>query len=1331
MQRSRWFRRFSRRTLNRAPTLPGRRRRIAFESLEDRRLLAVDLISRAHPSLISDSAGGYSSADSFGGSSISADGRYVAFQSDSGNLVHGVEPVQFRFQVYRYDRLTGDVVLVSVNSTGTGGGNGSSGSPVISADGSVVAFGSSASDLHPLDTNTTADIYAHDFSSGALHLVSVNSTGMGGGNGVSYNPVISADGGVVAFVSEATSLHPLDTNAIQDIYARDLSGGTTQLVSVNVTGTGGGDHQSWDPVISADGNVVAFSSGANNLHSLDRVRNRPFDFPRITESDVFARDLSRAITHLVSLNSVGTASGNSSSFDPSISASGQTVAFVSQARDIHSLADGNMDIYVRDLSSGTTQLASVNTTGTASIFSDCFAPRMSANGTVVAFRTDGGIPDIYAHDLSSGTTHLVTMNSAGTGGGNGFSFDHQISSDGTAVLFASESSNLHPLDTSPSSDVFLRHLPSGTTELVTLNRFGIGSGNGSSSGPMIRADGQSVVFTSTSNNLVAGDLDSTYDVFVRTLSSSSTELVSQRDANLPSASAGGASALNKGGDFVHIWSGSVYVRFESRSISADGRYVAFESTAPNLVPVVNTLQGVRQIYRYDRYTGEMVLVSVNSAGTGGGNADSFNPTISADGSVVAFESNARNLHPLDSNSRRDIFARDLSRGLMHLVSINSASTASGNADSSNPPVISANGRIVAFVSRASDLHVLDMNRSTDVFARDLWNNATHFVSINSAGTASGDRDSSHPVINADGSIVAFNSEATNLHPFEWSADQTIFARDLFRRTTRVVGGGFVSAISADGNVIAYEGVHPQVLDRRGIYAHNLLTDGSQLVSVNIAGTGNGNGSSKNPVLSANGRVIAFESTSSDLHPLDNDTESDVFARDLVSNTTYLVSMNIAGTAGGNGSSTNAVISGDGRAIAFVSSAIDLDELDTDSGRDVFVRYLTSSTTDLASVTRSGSGSGDRDSTDPVISDDGRVIIFASEASNLVLNDFNGSRDLFALELKPVPFAVGADAGGGPHVRLFHGGSADEKFSFFAFDPAFTGGVRVAMGDVTGDGVPDIIAAAGAGGGPHVRVFDGITGEQIPGPLGSFMAYDASFSGGVFVAAADFNGDGLADIVTGAGAGGGPHIRVFSGADGSELVGFFDPPKGGNGVRVTTGDINGDGTPDIITGSGSDVPATVRVFGGLTAQPVSGALGTIAPYPGFQGGVYVAAGDVNGDGRDDVITGAGGGRSACQSLQRHGWHGDRQLFRVRSSIHWRRAGWCRRCQSRWSARHHHRRRTGRRTACEGIHAGRRRDCGLLRLQSHVHGRRVRGRRGERDQSAAVVQRWSPGERRLGD
>jgi len=130
--------------------------------------------------------------------------------------------------------------------------------------------------------------------------------------------------------------------------------------------------------------------------------------------------------------------------------------------------------------------------------------------------------------------------------------------------------------------------------------------------------------------------------------------------------------------------------------------------------------------------------------------------------------------------------------------------------------------------------------------------------------------------------------------------------------------------------------------------------------------------------------------------------------------------------------------------------------------------------------------------------------------------------------------AGAGPGGGPHVRVFSGTDLTELANFYAFDPAFGGGVRVAAGDVDGDGLADIIAGAGPGGGPHVRVFSGGNLSE----LASFYAYDPTFTGGVTVAAGDVDGDGRADIVTGAGAGGGPHVRVLSGLDLSELASFY-------------------------------------------------------------------------------------------------------------------------------------------------------------------------------------------------
>jgi uncharacterized repeat protein (TIGR01451 family) len=134
--------------------------------------------------------------------------------------------------------------------------------------------------------------------------------------------------------------------------------------------------------------------------------------------------------------------------------------------------------------------------------------------------------------------------------------------------------------------------------------------------------------------------------------------------------------------------------------------------------------------------------------------------------------------------------------------------------------------------------------------------------------------------------------------------------------------------------------------------------------------------------------------------------------------------------------------------------------------------------------------------------------------------------------------VGAGPGGGPLVQVFDGATGAMTWQFFAYAPAFPGGVYVAAGDVNGDGYADIITGAGPGGGPHVRVFDPVTAAQIPGAIGSFFAYDPAFPGGVRVAAGDINGDGIAEVITGAGPGGGPHVRVFDGVSGSEVFGFF-------------------------------------------------------------------------------------------------------------------------------------------------------------------------------------------------
>ncbi len=240
-------------------------------------------------------------------------------------------------------------------------------------------------------------------------------------------------------------------------------------------------------------------------------------------------------------------------------------------------------------------------------------------------------------------------------------------------------------------------------------------------------------------------------------------------------------------------------------------------------------------------------------------------------------------------------------------------------------------------------------------------------------------------------------------------------------------------------------------------------------------------------------------------------------------------------------------------------------------------------------------------------------IFSATATNTATN--NTSEIGF---LVPSITVVGAGAGGGPHVKVFEALTGNLKFSFFAFGSEYTGGVRVADGDVNGDGIPDIIAATGPGQSPRVTVFDGTNLNVIR----DFYAYDVGFRGGLFVTSADINNDGFADIITGAGAGGGPHVRIWSGQTGAELGGFFAYGMAfQGGVTVAAGDLDNDENSEIFTGAGFGGGPHVRVWNPMTATE---RFGFFAESPGFLGGVTVTGGDLNGDGMSEIIVGFGAG-----------------------------------------------------------------------------------------------------------
>lgn len=272
--------------------------------------------------------------------------------------------------------------------------------------------------------------------------------------------------------------------------------------------------------------------------------------------------------------------------------------------------------------------------------------------------------------------------------------------------------------------------------------------------------------------------------------------------------------------------------------------------------------------------------------------------------------------------------------------------------------------------------------------------------------------------------------------------------------------------------------------------------------------------------------------------------------------------------------------------------------------------------------------------------------------------------------------TGTDFGSAPHVVLMEGDDGTVLQSFFAYDPAFRGGVHVALGDVNNDGVVDIITGPGLSGGPHVKVFNGVdlsviysfmaypisylgglnvaagdfnndgrddivvatdTGVAVVkvfdaatlNPLRDFLAYDLPFGGGARVAVGDVNNDGFLDLVTGAGPGGGPHVKAFSGRDNSVIQSFmaFNPAFSG-GVYVAAGDFEGTGAAEILVGAGQGAGPYVRVFEGVTSFILQDFLADVAGaiyYPDglpYRSGVRVAATDIHGDGRLDIVTAFG-------------------------------------------------------------------------------------------------------------
>ncbi|MHC5212352.1 MAG: TolB family protein [Planctomycetota bacterium] len=380
----------------------------------------------------------------------------------------------------------------------------------ISADGSVVAFSSSARNLVDDDLNDKSDVFVHDRVSGHTTRVSVASDGTEA-DLWSYNPAISADGRVVVFESDATNLVAGDTNRFTDIFVHDRETGRTQRVSVGTHGQQA-ELPSFSPAVSADGTIVAWQSYSKALVAGGN--------PGLQE--IFVRDLVAGLTTRASVTPAGL-QGNGSSWSPAISGDGRFVAFSSQATDlVPGDFNGAQDIFVHDRVLGVTRIASVTSAG-AQATSTSLDAALSGDGRYVAYLSwaknlvpgdTNNHTDVFVHDRITATTVRASVSTLGEQGDN-HSGKPRLSWDGRFVAFHSHAVNLVDGDTNGQQDVFLRDMRAGRTWRASVNEEGV-EGNVLSLLPDITADGRSVVFESHAHNLVPGDTNAEGDVFVVT-----------------------------------------------------------------------------------------------------------------------------------------------------------------------------------------------------------------------------------------------------------------------------------------------------------------------------------------------------------------------------------------------------------------------------------------------------------------------------------------------------------------------------------------------------------------------------------------------------------------------------------------------------------------------------------------------------------------------------------------------------------------------------------------------------------------------------------------------
>jgi Tol biopolymer transport system component len=873
---------------------------------------------------------------------LSADGRYVLFASTANNLTLTASnapipsPFPASLNVFVRDRTNATTRLVSVNLTGLAGGDGDSLPADISTNGRYVAFESSAGDLVAGDTNNASDVFVRDLVNGATSLVSVSTNG-GVGNGASRTATMTPDGRYIAFVSTANNLVSGDTNTIADVFVRDLWAGTTTLASVGARATNSsfyyGTTGSDAPQLTPDGRYVAFCSATAGL------------VPGVTSvGDIYLRDLVAGITYWASsygrtaLQNIQNTQ-NGVCYNHCLSADGQYVAYeVSQA-------SGAGIILRYNLGSGITDVVNTNAYVPLGPYADSRSLDMTPDGQHIVFiantnDTTGTNTCVCVWDAQSGMTTLASANLSNAVPVGSTCDWPAFDSSGRFVAFLSNSTNMVTNLLSGFYHLYLRDLQAGTTTLLDSDTSGVGTALDAATMPRLSADGQFAAFACVDSFIVANDRTHNSDVFVRDAIAGTSELISLHDPGLPSATGNGPSYA------------SPY------SVSTNAHYIAFASEADNLVEM--DTNGVRDVFLCDLDAGTNVLVSVSQDGFVG-NGVSTDPAISGDGRYVAFTSAATNLVSGDTNNALDVFVRDLQAGTTTLVSINATGTGPGNADSYSP-VINADGGFVYFRSKASNLRPGGFS-GENLFVRDLVASTT--TALTTAGV-------SCSATSADGRFVALvDTTAASLYVWDSQVSAMVFTNSTAGLSISAIG------ISLDGQRIAYSSATQLYMADRSANTSGVFLPYPAPLHAGLR-------------FSSNGQFVVCAATVRNTNQ--------VYLYDFLGGTNLLASQGYASGLAACGNSDSPDISPDGRFVAYRSDATNLVAGDSGNGVNVFLFDRQSGATTLLSASLWGNAAADRRSVAPIFSRDGQTLVFQSWATDLTAQDFNQDEDLFAYSL---------------------------------------------------------------------------------------------------------------------------------------------------------------------------------------------------------------------------------------------------------------------------------------------------------------------------------------------